>query len=615
MSKARDLANFVSTGNPLADGTLAVADISDLTASAAEINVLDGVTASTAELNILDGVTADATELNLLDGSSAGTVANSKAVIYDGSGGIVATQIDITATGDLRLQDTTGGQYVALQAPGTVSSSYTLTLPAADGTSGQFLKTDGSGALSFAAAGGVINFTASGSITAGDTVALVSNNTVATTSAPSFGTASTASSNGSQYVTFDIANGKIAMVYSDTGNSSYGTIAIGTISGSTITWGTPVVFQSNATNYCMVKLTSDASAVVVGYATLDGTNKSVAKAATISGTTPTFGTGVQLFAAQTSMVMTRVSDTSFVFFEPDEAIAISLSGTTITAGSAVDICTNSPDATDNTHMIWDADNSKGLVLGQIGGSNTYLYTFSLSGTTITASTQYAMPRADSGVYAEYKGMAKGATTNQYLFFSGNASNSFYVTPFTYDGTNVVLGKSVTIPNFPYWAVATTSMKIVHIGSDRFAIHAYSTDGPSVPTAKASDYVFLVDVFDNQASFVLSKENTTLVRLLPESNGGGLQNSINYDGSYVWFSGRDTAETNKPKVNSITVPNALTADFVGLATSSVTNGQTVAVTVAGGVNNQLTGLTAGRPYLVDDIRIGRAISATEVLVGA
>jgi len=68
MSKARDLANFVSTGNPLADGTLAVADISDLTASAAEINVLDGVTASTAELNILDGVTASTAELNYVDG-------------------------------------------------------------------------------------------------------------------------------------------------------------------------------------------------------------------------------------------------------------------------------------------------------------------------------------------------------------------------------------------------------------------------------------------------------------------------------------------------------------------------------------------------------------------
>jgi len=73
MSKARDLANFVSTGNPLADGTLAVADISDLTASAAELNVLDGVTASTAELNILDGVTATASELNILDGVTAST--------------------------------------------------------------------------------------------------------------------------------------------------------------------------------------------------------------------------------------------------------------------------------------------------------------------------------------------------------------------------------------------------------------------------------------------------------------------------------------------------------------------------------------------------------------
>ena len=73
MTKARDLANFVSTGNPLADGTLAVADISDLTASAAELNVLDGVTSSTAELNILDGVTATANELNVLDGVTSST--------------------------------------------------------------------------------------------------------------------------------------------------------------------------------------------------------------------------------------------------------------------------------------------------------------------------------------------------------------------------------------------------------------------------------------------------------------------------------------------------------------------------------------------------------------
>ena len=61
-------------------------------------------------------------------------------------GTVTATQLDVTATGDLRLQDSAGGQYAALQAPSTISSSYTLTMPAAVGASGQALRAaDGSG--------------------------------------------------------------------------------------------------------------------------------------------------------------------------------------------------------------------------------------------------------------------------------------------------------------------------------------------------------------------------------------------------------------------------------------------------------------------------------------
>jgi hypothetical protein len=48
-------------------------DSVNVTATAAELNLLDGVTSTTAELNILDGVTATATELNLLDGVTATT--------------------------------------------------------------------------------------------------------------------------------------------------------------------------------------------------------------------------------------------------------------------------------------------------------------------------------------------------------------------------------------------------------------------------------------------------------------------------------------------------------------------------------------------------------------
>jgi len=69
-----------------------------LTASANELNILDGVTASTAELNILDGVTSTATELNLVDGSIAGTIVNSKGVVYGAAGEVNATTLQIAGT-------------------------------------------------------------------------------------------------------------------------------------------------------------------------------------------------------------------------------------------------------------------------------------------------------------------------------------------------------------------------------------------------------------------------------------------------------------------------------------------------------------------------------------
>ena len=44
-----------------------------VTSTAAELNILDGVTSTAAELNILDGVTATATELNIMDGNTSAT--------------------------------------------------------------------------------------------------------------------------------------------------------------------------------------------------------------------------------------------------------------------------------------------------------------------------------------------------------------------------------------------------------------------------------------------------------------------------------------------------------------------------------------------------------------
>ena len=67
------------------------------------------------------------------------------------------TGLTINSQKELRLGDTDDSAYVGVRSHATVSGSYTLTMPAATGTSDQYLKTDGSGNLSWVspASGGI----------------------------------------------------------------------------------------------------------------------------------------------------------------------------------------------------------------------------------------------------------------------------------------------------------------------------------------------------------------------------------------------------------------------------------------------------------------------------
>ena len=61
----------------------------NVTSTAAELNILDGVTSTAAELNILDGVTSTAAELNIMDGdtsASSTTVADADRVVFNDAG-------------------------------------------------------------------------------------------------------------------------------------------------------------------------------------------------------------------------------------------------------------------------------------------------------------------------------------------------------------------------------------------------------------------------------------------------------------------------------------------------------------------------------------------------
>tara|TARA_R110000787_G_scaffold25529_6_gene71774 strand:- start:9012 stop:10334 length:1323 start_codon:yes stop_codon:yes gene_type:complete len=136
-------------------GTTNVDIVGDVTAAtvnadgdtAADDNAAMGYTAAEGLILTGQGATNDVTIKNDADGD----------VIAIPTGGTDANfhgNVNILAQGDLRLQDSSGGQYIALQAPATVASNVTLTFPADDGDADQVLSTNGSGVLDWVTSGG-----------------------------------------------------------------------------------------------------------------------------------------------------------------------------------------------------------------------------------------------------------------------------------------------------------------------------------------------------------------------------------------------------------------------------------------------------------------------------
>jgi hypothetical protein len=105
----------------------------------------DGTNPNIKEIALASPPGGSNTQIQFNDNGDFGGSAN---LIWDGS------NVTIGAQGDLRLADSSGGEYVALQAPTTVASNVTFTLPGADGTADQVLTTNGSGVLSFATISG-----------------------------------------------------------------------------------------------------------------------------------------------------------------------------------------------------------------------------------------------------------------------------------------------------------------------------------------------------------------------------------------------------------------------------------------------------------------------------
>lgn len=236
---------------------------------------------------------------------------------------LVAGDMQLQAQGDLRFADADSSNYVAFQAPGTVASNLTWTLPATDGSNGQSLVTNGSGTLSFTTVGPAItdntsdtgtNYMLFGTVTSGSlTAARVSSTKV--TFQPSTGRLTT-----TEIETSGRANIKHVETSTQTGNYS-----------PALTDAGGVVFFNN-TSAAQITVPADGTtnfpvgSFVYIYRGNTGTVELVAAGGVTLSKTGFLGSGEQLYLRK------RAANTWVVVDTPVSVAFTATGGTIVTSG-------------------------------------------------------------------------------------------------------------------------------------------------------------------------------------------------------------------------------------------------------------------------------------------
>lgn len=160
----------VTTLGTSGEATLASATVSDLTSGRVVLAGTSGAIEDSTNLTF-DGSTLAVTGAITASTNITATSTVQGATVTDGTAslasGSLTSAVDITASGTVtaanhytgnnglvRFYDSDGSNYVEFRAQSTVASNLQFKWPAADGTSGQVIQTDGAGTLSFATASG-----------------------------------------------------------------------------------------------------------------------------------------------------------------------------------------------------------------------------------------------------------------------------------------------------------------------------------------------------------------------------------------------------------------------------------------------------------------------------
>jgi hypothetical protein len=243
-------------------------------------------------------------------------------------------------------------------------------------------------------------------------------------------------------ITYDITNSKFVVFFQDGNNSNYGTSVVVTVSGTTVTFGTPVVFNSGSTNYIDATYSESNGKHLVVYPDYGNSQQATAIVGTVSGTSISFGSE-QVY--DTGTVNTRVSvaynsnlDKYLAGSTPSSGTinvtVLTVSGTTVSAGTPVSLS-----GTKYLPNIASNESASDFVLGNNKNDNqSEAHLISVSGTVPTVEASTDLSAVVSSSFPR-TGLAFLESNKFVCVYSDNSTNSMYTRTITVSGTSLSLG--------------------------------------------------------------------------------------------------------------------------------------------------------------------------------
>jgi hypothetical protein len=550
----------------------------------------------------------------------------------------------VTTSGSLTLGGTLSNVSLATQVTGTLpvanggTGATTLTAnnvllgngtsalqTVAPGTSGNILTSNGTTWTSAtpAAGGSTLTAVASGSLSDGSTVVINADGTVSvvvgTTQAVGtpvvFNSAQTGAASGTISAAYDAASQRVVIAYRNGGNSSRGTAVVGTVSGTSITFGTPVVFNSASTSSISATYDANSARVVIAYTNWGNNYYGTAIVGTVSGTSISFGTAV-VFESATAEAMSATYDTTaqrvvIAYYDAGNsnfgtAIVGTVSGTSISFGSAVVF--NSA-GTYNLNVTYDTAQARVVIAYANSGNSTRgtAIVGTVSGTSISFGTAVVFETATTQwVSATYD----ASTQRVVVAYQDNTTTFGNAVVGTVSGTSISFGTRVTFQSSYVQFIAATyntaAQRVViafqDVGNSSFGTFRVGTvSGTSISFGSAVVFQ-TANINDTFAIYDASTQRVVIAY----SNQGN--------------SGFGTTAVIRNESTNITTEN-----FIGISNAAYTNGQTATIQIIGSVDDAQSGLTAGQSYFVQNdgtlgltpatpsVFAGTAVSATKIIV--